>query len=241
MDIQISALLQEIEAGLKRSGFIQATLPPQQAASFNDKVNEMRATVLADKHDPVAGEAAKQVGVSAAAAKNANLMEIARRIARELAANGPITVDDVTERLRKDGHESAADMDSNNRRYWKGGIFAISEWVCVGERPSRITANHVRPVKLWALKTWLAKNSLNGSNLKGSAFSVWGIMQAFKKSNPSVDMTECEWLIGNANLGAETAGMIKSGKYILYGAPVVFAPGAVGAVLRVAERKFPEI
>ena len=235
---QVSSLLQEIQAGLQKQGFIQSELPTHQL-SFNAQVNAMRDARLAEKHDPVAGGAAKQVGIAYASAKNANLMEVARRIARELGANGPITSDDVTDRLRKDGHESAADVDPSNRRLWKGGLFTISEWVCVGSRPSRITANHARPIKLWALKTWLVKNSLNGSNLVGSAFSTIKTMHDFQRANPGVTMDMCNWYVGTGKLGTETDGQIKAEKQTLYGAPVMLVPNAVGAILMLANKLQP--
>jgi hypothetical protein len=127
----------------------------------------------------------------------------------------------------------------DNRRMWKGGIFGISEWVCVGNRPSRITANHARPITLWALKTWLAKNSLNGSNLVGSAFSTIKTMHDFQRANPGVTMDMCNWYVGTGKLGAETDGQIKAEKQTLYGAPVVLVPNAVGAILMLAKKLQP--
>ena len=221
-------LMGKIAQGLAASGVLQ-TLPA--ISGFEQQVKELRAATIDSKFNVAKGQGQKQLGMQRAAATKATTVAIAQRIARELAANGPITVDAVTRKLQEDGYESSADVDLNKRRFWKGSIFTTGEWVCVGEHASAIAANHGRPVKLWALKTWLSSRSINGERLKGSAFDLVGLMDQFKRANPGVQMSSCNWYIGNKRLSEGLANSIRIASNTLYEAPVTFLEGAVGAIL----------
>ena len=126
--------------------------------------------------------------------------------------------------------ESTAAVDPRARRLWKGGVFATSDWVCVGESPSRVVSNHGRPVRLWAHKSWLAKNSVQGDTNVLSAFSVSKIAATFIHYNPSVPMSQCNWHLGTRSLSASVRALLGKDN-MLYGAPVTLIPNGIGAVL----------
>ena len=224
---KLQELLGNIQAGLAKSGVLQTVTA---SSGFDAQVQQLRDNAIAAKIDPAKGQGQKQLGMQRASAKKAATVAMAQRIARDLAANGPITVDTVTAKLRSDGYESNADVDPEKRRYWKGGMFTTGEWVCVGELPSTIAANHARPVKLWALKSWLASHGLNGERMKGSSFDLVGIMNQFIRANPGVQLKDCNWYIGDKRLSENMANSIRVAGNTLYEAPVTFVEG-VGAIL----------
>jgi hypothetical protein len=200
-------------------------------STFNTQVTERRDKDMAAKRTPGAGMAAGSAGRDHAALKHSAKLTIARRIARELAANGPISIDDVTERMVKDSYESDADVDTKARRFWKGKVFATSEWVPVDTVPSRRVSHHGRPITLWALKSWV-KEGVNGLEYpKISAFHLVKIMADFQRANKDIPLQRCNWYIGMAKLAPEVLDSIKRGKYTMYQAPVQLIPGAVGAML----------
>lgn len=247
-DIGLQDILNGVRAGLEREGFmttgapvppvapttpvVPPVAPPVTPSAFQEQLNATQAEHIGKMMDPAAGAANMQQKRGRAAAKSGMKVEFARRIARTLAQNGPITVDDVTAELIKQHHDTTARVDPAKRRFWKGSIFTTGEWVCVGEAPSRIRTNNARPVKAWALKSWLQQHSLNGSHHYVSAFNTLRICEEFQRQNKGVLLPHCNWYIGAAKLSDETATAIKAGKMTLYGAPVTLIPNAVGALLQ---------
>lgn len=184
---------------------------------------------VARRQDPEKGQAQKQLKRDSAANSNGSWVQIARRIARELAQNGPISVDDVTEAMSRTHKVAPGEGDGPHN--WKGSIFTTSEWVTVGTIPSRLPEAHGRTVTLWALKTWLTANTLNGRGDIKSAFDLVKLFNEFKRAHPAMGLERCNWYIGDERLASDVRDSMASGGNKLYGIPVCFIPGAVGAVI----------
>jgi hypothetical protein len=200
--------------------------------TFNAQVNDIRDRDMAAKRDVGAAKAAGASGRDHAALKHSNKLQIARRIARELGGNGPICIDDITDRMVTLGYESDTDVEKGSRRFWKGKVFANSEWVPVDQVPSRRISNHGRPVTLWALKSWV-RNGVNGEEYpKVSAYHLIKIKADFERDNPHIKFDKCNWCIGMGKLSKAVLDTIKHDDYTLYQAPVQLIPGAVGAILQ---------
>jgi hypothetical protein len=97
--------------------------------------------------------------------------------------------------------------------------------------PSSFAENNARPVKQWALKTWLEAHSLDGQAVKASNFNLIGIWSRFLKVNPAVQAANCNLYIGERSLADGIKSTIVKDGNMLYGVPVTFVPGAVGAML----------
>lgn len=177
-------------------------------------------------------EAAKQIGIAKASKGKDATIAVARRKARELAQHGPISVDDVTEALIASDLDTTLPTKNNKPRKWKGSIFRTGEWLCIGETQSRYVSNHSRPVKMWVLKSWLQSNSLNGTEWPISSFRLLKIYGDFQRAHPEVELERCNWIIGTSELSEESRYNIKNGGNMLYGIPVTFVAGAVGAMLQ---------
>ena len=169
---------------------------------------------------------------SAAMGKHTDKVEAARRIAREMGQYGPVSIDDLTEKLIAAGYDTRAVNDPKNRRLWKGGVFTTGEWVPVGLTPSKVATNNGRKVQTWALKSWLDKNPMNGTQHTGSEFDVYGILKEFEKAHPGSRREDLAWNIGDTRLSGETKFLIKQGRGLLYGIPVFYFRGAVGCTLQ---------
>ena len=200
-------------------------------STFNEQITAARKARIDAKYDETRGIADMHAGRSKAMQNKSGIIEVARRIARELGQYGAISINEVSRRLQDEGYESSANVDSKKRRLWKGGVFATAEWVCVGEVPSTFVAMHGRPVKLWALKTWLATNAVNGTNMKLSAFDVSRILSEFKRQNPGARPSDCTWIIGRDRLSKDIKMMIDAEGGGLYGIVVTLLNDTVGAVL----------
>lgn len=192
---------------------------------------EATADAKTDKMmNPEKGEARKQEGVAAAQAVEGSLVQVARRIARELAAHGPITIDDVTLTLNRDYKvEPGA---NGTRQSWKGSVFSTGEWVAVGNMPSRLPEAHARPVVLWALREWLQKHTLNGTGgVTSSAYNLERIHGDFRHVHTGMDLARCNWYIGEECVANEIRDSIVKAGNMYMGVPVTFVPGGVGAIL----------
>lgn len=97
---------------------------------------------------PSPGELAKQAGIDRAASANAEILSVARRIARELAEQrGEITADDVQAELVRLGY---GEHSLGNAA---GALFRGSEWEWTGRRrKSRRVHAHANELKCWRLK-----------------------------------------------------------------------------------------
>ncbi len=99
-----------------------------------------------DLFDARESEHRKQEGMRLAAMSNAEKLQIARKIAREIATitNGTCTADQVGRRLNKLGIDLGPAA---------GSVFKTSDWVFTGRRVnSHRKTNHARELKVWALK-----------------------------------------------------------------------------------------
>ena len=158
------------------------------------------------------------------------MVQAARRIGRALAANGPITIDDITESMAE--LYNVLPATGKRQHSWKGSVFTKSEWVYVGDTPSRQVSAHGRPVGMWALKSWLANNTLNGKNTHVSGYVLTRIFGDFKRLHRNLDYRKCNWFIGDEQLAAEIRGSIQSDNNTLYQVPVTFVPGSIGALIQ---------
>jgi len=217
-------------------GFISDPASTPGTAEFDKRVAEMSAKRQETTMNADAGKARGQFKKDMAGGKHMGKLGTAQRIARELGANGAVTIDDVTAKMREGTMpiESAAAVDPENRRFWKGAVFPKAEWQHVGTMPSRIVTNNGRPVSVWVLKSWLRQHGINGTQWDASHFKVVGIMADFRAANPALPLTEAHWYIGMRALSESIRDTIIKDKMTLYGIPVTFIPEGVGAVLQPA-------
>ena len=192
---------------------------------------EQRAAAATKVMSKKSGSTGKQMGIAKATRKKDTTVEIARRIARSLAKDGPITIDDITEELIKKGIEKANRGPKDSASMWKGGIFRGKEWVQIGTTPSRLDRSHVRPVGLWALKSWLDAHSVNGRDIRASRFDLDGLRRDFVRQNPDIPKSDCRWFIGTSKLADDVQSDIENADDSYDGVKVVFVPDAVGALI----------
>jgi hypothetical protein len=197
--------------------------------SLDAQVQTMRAKTTAKEMDAAAGKADGQLKRDIAGDNKNMLVQEARRIARTLAVNGPITIDDVTTEMSKRFNVLPVSGESKNA--WKGSVFAASEWVYIGNMPSRQKSAHARPVGMWALKSWLKDNTLNGKDTLVSSFVLARLYRDFSKRHPGVKLADCNCFIGEDQLAGEIRSSIISSGNKLYETPVTFIPGSVGAIM----------
>lgn len=231
-------LQQKLETDQNTAGDIQEEIQQLQGTAqrsmLDIKLEQQRTVAAAKAMSPTAGQTGKQMGIAKATVSKNPQVETARRIARTLAANGPISIDDVTAELIKQGYEPARPSVNDKPRVWKGAVFRSSEWVCVGEENARLATSHARPNKLWALKSWLQTHSMNGRRMKVSRFDIEGIRRDFEKSNPNIPKGHCQWFIGQSELADDVKLDICQAKNTYDGVPVTFVEHAVGAIIQFA-------
>ena len=179
---------------------------------------------------PPKAEAKREVGIARAASGKEELVQVARRIAREKAANGPITIEDVCDDMAAQGYPVWAGSKDNPQN-WKGSVFNTPEFVCVGNMPSRKASNNGRHVRQWALKSWLRDNHLNGTSGSKSSFDFMGIYNDYLYMNRgvNVDTDKLVWIVGRELLEPHFAATVNKNR--LFGVDLVSVFNGVGAVL----------
>lgn len=220
----------DLQDKLQTSGLAAAP----QKSGLQVRLDGMQAKAAAKAMDGAKGKALKQKGLAAATVSKNAEVEAARRIARTLAANGPISIDDVTEELVKNGREKSVHDRADKARVWKGAIFRTSEWIKVHEEQARLARSRSRPVAMWALRSWIEKNSLNGTQMHQSKFDLDGLRRDFERANPKIPKDHCHWFVGTSRLADSVATDIKAAGNSYQGVPVTFVPYAVGAILQYA-------
>ena len=212
----------------------------ENRATLDQQVQTFRKDIIKKEMDPEAGKVLAQKKADIAGDNAPMLVQVARRIARELAVNGPITVDDVT-RVMSERYNvlPKAGSKGKDRHSWKGSIFNKTEWEYVGDIPSQQKSAHARPVGLWALKSWLGDNTLNGKNTHVSSFVLSRLHEDFKRKFPGVALDKCNCYIGEDRLSEEIKSTILKGGNKLYATPVTFIQGAVGAIMTLPHATVP--
>lgn len=195
-------------------------------AQAAEKMGEEKA---ARRMNPEKGVALKQVKKDVAVQNNGELLVVAQRTAVDLAVNGPITIDDVTESMGT--KYQVAPSENEKAQNWKGSVFGGAEWVKVGQMPSRLPEAHGRMVSLWALKAWLEEHTMNGRSGVKSAFDLSRILSDFRRAHPGQDLKRCNFLVGDQRLSQDCRETIVAAQNKLYEIPVAFVPGAVGAMI----------
>ena len=214
---------------LAKAGYWYEDLPKKRAAV---KAAKLADAVVDAAESPAAAEegvARKQLGVDTATGKHEAELQLARRYARELGQNGPISIDDVTTAMSRDYPTTAAN-GGRTPHMWKGGVFTTDLWTAISTVRSRFKSGNARPVQLWALKTWLEKNPLNGRSGVGSAYNLPAMLHEFKLAQPDLRLDHCVFIIGRDRLASDTYTSIMNAGKKLYGVPVKFVAG-VGAML----------
>lgn len=213
-----------------RAGTVDRTvMAAKPVPQLNEQVQQLREAGIAKEMDAAKGLAEGQRKIDLAGDKQQMLVQAARRIARDLAKNGPITIDDVTEDMGK--KYNVLPLKDGKRHSWKGSVFTKSEWVYVGDMPSRQQSAHARPVGVWALKTWLRENTLNGKDTSVSSFVMSRLYNDFKHLNPKVALAECNCYLGEEKLAVEIRDTIVKSGNKFYEMPVSWVPGAIGAMI----------
>lgn len=137
-----------------------------------DKKAAEKAAELKPGQD--AGKAEGQKGMAAAATAHANILQAAQAIARKLAVNGAVTIDDVVHEMRRLGYrESDIEAGDKKAKNWKGSVFADADWVCIGSIASREKSAHGRHVRQWVTRGWLNLHPVNGSENTEAAFHLF--------------------------------------------------------------------
>ena len=221
---RINAALRSL-AGVVHPEKVQPIAIPHH---LQDHIEEMLQKAVRSYADPNAGAVNKQVGMAAAAHAHGDMVEFARRVARQLAMTGVITIDDVTVAMSR---TYPVAPDSRARQNWKGSVFTGSEWVSVGMTKSIFSSAHGRQVKMWALKSWLAENPLNGSAHVKTAYDLYRIYNDFKRVHTNVQLDKCHWMIGESGLSSDVKREIFNAGDTLYGIHVTLLPGSMGAML----------
>ncbi|MFC1453666.1 hypothetical protein ACFLQL_00615 [Verrucomicrobiota bacterium] len=180
--------------------------------------------------DAETGKLLKELGIAQARDSHESMVLTARRYAYEKGQFGPVTIDDVTLAMERDGIDTR-----KQRANWKGSVFRTGEWVMIAEVTSVIPENRAHAIHQWALKSWLAKNNVNGQNLKASAFSLEKIRKEFFKLNnlnytDTTNLYRFTWVMGEDALANEFKNSIKRGNNKYMGIDVTMVKG-VGAVL----------
>jgi hypothetical protein len=208
------------------------------AAEFNDQVQQVREDQLSKIFDPKASQVKKETKMDTAAAKNPAMVQIARRYARTLAKEGPITMDDVNRVMLADGYIVAGGKRNSAQNSWKGSVFKTKEWMCVGQRASTAEANHGRMLRMWALKSWVdEQGGMHGTAMSCSSFNLIGVYHEFKRRNPELVLEDCVWYIGKLGLAPEFRDRLvgapgdPNAKENLYGSRVILIENAVGAIM----------
>ena len=202
---------------------------PEKARENKKIVNGIKRYLAAQearRQEAAAATAKMQEGKSLAVATKFELLMAARRIARDIAVNGPITSDDVTQAMQAQGYDVNPGTKKNN---WKGSIFDGAEWVKIGTTKSRFLAAHGRQISMWALKSWLEKNPLNGN--PKSSFDVGKMFREFRRKNPGADISKCLWHIGSMDLSPDIHNMVASAGDSLFGMKVVYINNGFGACI----------
>ena len=175
------------------------------------------------------GRVERDIGKDRAAGRHSGVLMEARRVARELAKNGPISIDDVTQRMVTLGFD-VGHGKSKTGQNWKGSVFQGGEWSLVDYVSSRGECAHARQVALWALRSWLERNCINGLGGHKSAFGLVKIYDEFRRNHKDFDPNTCVWLIGTTRLNPELyRSLTKTGA--LYGIRVQLLEHGTGAIL----------
>jgi len=194
---------------------------------------DVRKSVRKENDVAPKAKAAKEVGMARGAMNNLPLVQEARRIAREMMANGPVTIEDVCDRMAAEGRPVWAGSKDAPKN-WKGSVFNDPCFVCVGSIPSRKESNHGRHVRQWALKSWLREHPMNGDSSPVSAFSFIRIYNQVMHDHAGIDPERMLWVIGRDALPEDMVGNMLSAdgrSQTLYGIRVRLVDG-VGAVLQ---------
>lgn len=161
------------------------------------------------KADDEKAAAEKEKGMSAGAKNHASILQAAQTVARSLAVNGVVTIDDVVREMRRQGFKEddikAGDAKAKN---WKGSVFSDADWVCVGTIASREASAHGRHVRQWATRGWLRNHPVNGTNSDASCFHLFGIYNEAVHHYPAGE--ELVFLLGRDMLDS-SFGSLRNG------------------------------
>jgi hypothetical protein len=199
-------------------------------------VEAKRATAASSELNAEAAKNAGRVGQDMAAANNEAMLRAAQKTALTLGLTGTVSSDDVTREMASQGYNVMPRKDGK-RHAWKGKIFPPRQWVKVGDIPSTLVSSHARPIGQWVTKEWLRTNSLNGRQSRASAFTLIRVFKDFEHFHKrsidagSTKLADCNWYIGDEQLDPGIRKDIQVDGNKLYGVPVSFVPGAIGALM----------
>jgi hypothetical protein len=91
---------------------------------------------------------------------------------------------------------------------------------------------------MWALKTWLQDNTLNGKETHISSFVISRLYSDFKRVNANkLELKDCNCYLGEERIAGEIRETISKSGNRLYEIPVSWIPGAVGALILPPQKK----
>jgi hypothetical protein len=159
------------------------------------------------------------------------VFEAVNALALELGAKGPVTANMIAHTM-----VIRHKVDPARFRSYRAGLFMSDDWVKIGYINSDSPAAKCRNICIWALKSWLKANPLNGEDNLVSAFSLKAINdQATSELKADPKTTQSTWFIGDKNLSTSIMKNIIADDKTLYGNPVELVHGAVGALLLVTQ------
>jgi len=213
-----------------------AVAPVQPLPSFGQQVDSSR-TAQSTVIDSDAAKVSGQIGQDLAAANNEAMLRAAQKIATQLSVDGVVTVDDVTRAMADQNYNVLPKARSKKRHNWKGKIFTLSKWVKVGDVPATLQSSHGRPIGQWVTKAWIRVNSLNGRVSTASGYALIRLYKDFERlhkpaiASGTIKLEDCNWFIGDERVDSSIRKDIQADGNKMYGVPVSFIPGAIGAVL----------
>lgn len=190
---------------------------------LEDALLQVKKDEISAHMDPEKGIAKKSVKKANARDGKEQFLQEARRIARDLGANGPITMDDVTRKMSET--RDIMPKKGSNSNNWKGSVFDTSEWVAIGKIASCLPEAHGRLVTQWALKSWLDAHPMDGGSSSVSAFNFSKINRRAEKAG----IKPKTWVIGKIHEDA-VKEFGENGGTTLFGIPVKYVEGS-GAIL----------
>lgn len=148
------------------------------------------------------------------------------------AKQGPVTIEDVMTRAA----ELGLLKDVPDNRMWYTNVFPAKFWQRIGTRPSPRPEAHGRPVTVWAMKTWLEKNPVNGTSYFTSAYTFTTILNEFMTEHPDAKKENLKWIIGIDRLSPMIFPDAPPGNDSLNGIPIETCVGC-GAILTFNEKE----
>jgi hypothetical protein len=207
-------------------------------ASLDNAVQTDLNEIVAKKYSPANAKGRKEMQKAMGTIGKDQHLELARKVARELAKEGLVNIDEVNAEMERRRLQDPNAARSSAAKAWKGSVFSGSEWVPQGFVPSTNPSNHGRPIQAWALRTWLdGCDGVHGTSLTTSAYDLRILYNDFRKRYPKLKLENCYWYIGAAGIHKSFRGNILNEDgtpkehAAIFGIPVRVVQHSVGCMI----------